>query len=249
MTMRYLLARRNAGVLAQVAAHERTLLAFDFDGTLAPIVAQRHRATMRAATAALLGRASARFAVAVISGRALADVRRKLTGSGVRVIFGGHGLPVPRGTGRTLSPLRKALRSLVALEAPALELDDKGSSLAVHFVGRGAQRLEPSVRRAFAETGVRARVVTGHRVIEFIAPQVGDKGRALREAMRRTHSSRALFIGDDRTDEDAFALAPALDVIGVRVGRRASSRAKYFVRDQREVDVLLRTLLRLRSPR
>ena len=66
--MRDLLARVNAGVLQQLA-WSRALLAFDFDGTLAPIVADRDRAAMRARTRRLFERVCARYPVAVISGR------------------------------------------------------------------------------------------------------------------------------------------------------------------------------------
>ncbi|MFT3708442.1 MAG: trehalose-phosphatase [Archangium sp.] len=248
--MRHLLAAAHEGVLQDLAAEPSTLLAFDFDGTLAPIVDQRQRASMRSTTAALLRETSARFKVAVISGRARADVKKRLSGSRVHLVFGGHGLGVARSTRRQLDPLRRVLRAIVATHAPRLELEDKGSALAVHFIGPSSERtFERLVLRAHEVTRVKARTVRGRRVIEFIAPEVGDKGDALREAMRLTRSARAVFVGDDRTDEDAFALAPRVDVLGVRVGRRASSCAPFFLRHQREVDVLLRTLLRLRSRR
>ena len=76
--MKPLLTRENRPLLDQLA-WSNVLLAFDFDGTLAPIVANRHRAAMRARTARLFAAVCARYPSAVISGRGTADV-----GIGVR---------------------------------------------------------------------------------------------------------------------------------------------------------------------
>jgi hypothetical protein len=53
-----------------------------------------------------------------------------------------------------------------------------------------------------------------------------------------------LFVGDDENDEQAFALDG--NTIGVRVGWKRKSRARYFLRSQREIDKLLELLV---SPR
>jgi trehalose 6-phosphate phosphatase len=71
--MRHLLSRDGRELLAQLAS-THVLLAFDFDGTLAPIVSDREGARMRASTARLFARVAAAYPVAVISGRARADV-------------------------------------------------------------------------------------------------------------------------------------------------------------------------------
>lgn len=63
--MRHLFARGREDVLTQLA-HSRCLLALDFDGTLAPIVAERDAAGMRAETRLLLARVAEHYPVAVI---------------------------------------------------------------------------------------------------------------------------------------------------------------------------------------
>ena len=73
--MKALLSRENRVLLDQLA-WSNVLLAFDFDGTLAPIVANRHQAAMRARTARLFSTVCERYPSAVISGRAKADVAR-----------------------------------------------------------------------------------------------------------------------------------------------------------------------------
>ena len=56
----------------------------------------------------------------------------------------------------------------------------------------------------------------------------------------------ALYVGDDRTDEDVFALP---QLVSVRVGAAPDSKARYHVRDQEEVDDLLERLVALRPRR
>ena len=69
-----------------------------------------------------------------------------------------------------------------------------------------------------------------------------NKGTALRHYLERFERTSALYVGDDRTDEDVFGLdLPGL--MSVRVGHRRTSRAAFFIHDQSEVDRLLQTLL------
>jgi trehalose 6-phosphate phosphatase len=73
--VKHILSRDHEGMLARLAG-ARALLAFDFDGTLAPIVADRHRAVMRQRTRSLLATAAKLYPCAVISGaRAMTSPR------------------------------------------------------------------------------------------------------------------------------------------------------------------------------
>ena len=57
----------------------------------------------------------------------------------------------------------------------------------------------------------------------------------------------ALYVGDDRTDEDAFA-QPIAGLVSVRVGPKAGSQAQFFLQEQPEVERLLDALLALVTP-
>ena len=94
-----------------------------------------------------------------------------------------------------------------------------------------------------------ARAQGGKCVFNVLPPKSGDKGEALLRAMRLLGCEHALFIGDDVTDEDAFALEPKGRVTGVRIGRKRGSAASYFVRDQEGIDELLKLLLVMRAER
>ena len=86
-----ILASRNHLVLARFA-RSNLLVAFDYDGTLAPIVQAPDRARMRPTTRRLLRSVTERYPCMVISGRARADLIRRLGDLPVEHVSGNHGL-------------------------------------------------------------------------------------------------------------------------------------------------------------
>ena len=245
--MRYVLARTNRDVLGRFAG-SRTLLAFDFDGTLAPIVTNPARAAMRSSTRRLLEDLARRYPCVVISGRSRADVGRRLLGVPLAGVVGNHGLEPGLATARAQ---RTARRWVPALEAgldgiPGVVVEDKGLSLAVHY--RGAPRKkETHARILAAAAGLGAvRLVGGKQVLNILPAGAPGKGRALERARARLGCDSAVYVGDDETDEDVFALDVPGRLLGIRVGRRRGSAAEYFIRTQREIDLLLRSFLAFR---
>src|SRR5262245_43366069 len=89
--MKRILAESNIEILAQFA-WARALVAFDYDGTLAPIVEERERAFMRARTRQLLERVANLYPCAIVSGRSRDDVMGRLEGIAVTHVIGNHGL-------------------------------------------------------------------------------------------------------------------------------------------------------------
>ena len=73
-------------------------------------------------------------------------------------------------------------------------------------------------------------------------------GRLLRELRERERlrCDTAIYVGDDETDEDVFALDQPGRLLSIRVGAKQASAASYCVRGQAEVDGLLRALINLR---
>jgi trehalose 6-phosphate phosphatase len=116
----------------------------------------------------------------------------------------------------------------------------------VHY--RAARDPGAAGRRVHAEASVltQVRLVPGKRVLNLVPAEAAHKGEALRHACTRLGCDAAVFVGDDVTDEDVFALRrPPPRLLGVRVGRSVRSCAPYYVRDQDEVDELLQRLLEL----
>ena len=243
------LAARHRPELEALAAG-RTLLAFDYDGVLAPLAKDPHGAGMRASTARLLRQVTKRWPVAVVSGRAWKDTARLSRGI-APVVVGNHGFelgharPVPR---RVLAEVQAWKRALqVELDGAPVYYEDKRSTLAVHY---GLSRRWRPVERAVHAAAARlegARLVHGKKVLNVLPADFPDKGDAVLALLGRLRLDAALYAGDDVTDEDAFRVGPPR-VFGVRVGAGRSA-APWRLPSQDDVDELLRVLAALRPAR
>ena len=249
--MNRLFAKQNLELLAQLA-WSNVLLAFDYDGTLAPIVADRELAKMRSKTAQLLCKVCQLYPCAVISGRSKADVGPRLGNAGVKYLIGNHGLE----PGRDLSEFASEI-SLVRPQlefalshCQGVELEDKIYSLAVHYrKSRQKRQARTAIRDAVLALPLAMRIVTGKLVVNVVPERAANKGDALLDLREQEAANTAFYVGDDMTDEDVFTLDQPGRLFTVRVGRSKASAAKYFLRDQREMDALLAKLVELRAKR
>ncbi len=242
--MRDILAERHREVLARFA-WSNVLLAFDYDGTLAPIVADPSRAVMRATTRDLLDRVCARYPVIVISGRAQADVRALLGDLAVRNVVGNHGIEPWTGTPGLAEEVRRWLPIVTERLAgfKGVHIEDKAYSLAIHYrQSREKQRARAAIHEATMQLGD-VRIIGGKLVVNVLPRDAPHKGMALERERERLACDTAIYLGDDETDEDVFALDQPGRLLSVRVGMKRSSAAGYFVRDQRAIDRFLRVLL------
>jgi len=246
--MKNILAVAQRGVV-EPFAWSRTLLAFDFDGTLAPIVTRPDAAQLRPVTRQLLAKACALYPSVVISGRAVADLAPRVAGVGLRACIGNHGLEPWRATAairRRVLRWRPGLESALGGE-PGVFIEDKGYSLAVHYRGSRAKK---RVRRLVAEVASSlggVRLMGGIEVVNLVPLDAPHKGMALERERRRLGCDTAIYVGDDETDEDVFALDQPGRLLSVRVGRKTASRADFYLNSQKDVDALLRLLVRLRE--
>ena len=242
------LSSRQRAIL-EAYAWSNVLLAFDFDGTLSPIVRDRDAAGMRVTTRRLLATLGRLYPCAVISGRSRADVATRLAGLPVRYIVGNHGLEPNRAMprfARAAATLRDELAGRLA-DAPGVEIEDKQFSLAIHYrKSRSKRAAKQAILGALSHCSVAHRIVPGKLVFNLLPEGAPHKGIALRELRRKAGVDTAIYVGDDVTDEDVFQLADP-GVLGVRVGRDRKSAAAYCVRDQRSVDRLLSTLVTFRT--
>ncbi len=244
--MSYLLDPSHRELLGEFA-RANVLLAFDFDGTLAPIVDHPRDAVMRPRTKKLLRRITRLYPCTVISGRARADVRHRLTGTGVQTVVGNHGadLWVSRGLAERVGVWSSILeKNLAGLEGVWVE--NKGLSLAVHYRNSPDKR---EARRRLRETALSlegARVTPAKESVNILSAASPDKGNAVEVQLQQFGCERAIFIGDDDTDEDVFTRDWGGVLMGVTVGARQSA-AHYRLRDQMEIDDLLEILVDFRG--
>jgi trehalose 6-phosphate phosphatase len=229
-------------------AARRLLVALDFDGTLAPIVRVPEDAAMRPSTAALLAEVARLYPCVVISGRARADVKKRLQGIPLRAVLGNHGMEPGRGLAtarKAVATWRRQLGTLLP-KVPGLIVEDKHASLAIHYRRASARAQRRQQILAAVDKLHDARVVEGKMVVNVLPKSAPDKGVALLLLCKRLRCEAALYVGDDVTDEDAFGLADRFPVLGVRVGRARRSQAATFLPSQADIDQLLTLLVRLR---
>lgn len=242
--MRYALSHRSKELLRRLTA-PKVLLAFDFDGTLAPIVADPDRARMRPRTRRLLLRLASRYPCIVLSGRSLEDLRGKLAGTGIVHAVGNHGAEPWGGARKARRQVArwKAALSRGLASIPGVRIEDKKLSLTVHY----RQCRRKAQARAQVLNAVRllpgARLIGGKQAVSIVPKDAPNKGTALQAELDRLAVDRALFVGDDETDEDVFSLRHGPRLFTIRVGRKHGSRARYFLRNQEDIDELLRLLL------
>lgn len=168
-----------------------------------------------------------------------------MEGTGIRELVGNHGAEPWEGGAkarRQTSQWARALcRELTGI--PGLRIENKIFSLTVHYRQCKAKReIHDRILRA-ARDLPHARIVGGKQAISLVSWDAPNKGYALTARLDRL-GCRAVFVGDDATDEDVFALRDDR-ILTVRVGRRKASQAQYFLKTQQEIDDLLRFIDRL----
>lgn len=220
-----------AEAVASVAADPASaVIALDFDGTLAPIVANPADSRLAAgALEVLRGLAAEVGALAFVSGRGAEELVR-LGGldriAGVQVL-GHYGLQRWHdGRLRTPPPdpavdvVRGRLPALLADAPPGVYVEDKHHSLAVHTRPAASPQaaldaVAPALRRLARDVGLEA--VPGRFVLELRPPGI-DKGTVVRDLVAETRARTVIYVGDDVGDLPAFRAVSDLRESGVIVG-------------------------------
>jgi trehalose 6-phosphate phosphatase len=232
------------------SASRRGLL-LDFDGTIAPFAAERSLATpypgIRSRLRALV-HAPRPTRVAIVSGRGLADLRARTAIEAPVELWGSHGLERLTADGREISaPAPERVRRLVddvgeAFAAQGLGevLERKPFGVAIHRRGnppelfeRARQELLERFASRAEEAGLQRLAFDGGVELRMIG---SDKGIAVRAMLAELGEDSAVaYLGDDLTDEDAFA---ALDGRGLTVLVREAwhpTRARAWIRPPDEL--------------
>lgn len=235
----YLFSKRNLEQLKN-PLWRQALFSFDFDGTLARLVKAPDEAGLSPETLSLLGRLASQTEVAIISGRSRRDLRRKVNLKHVELI-GNHGL---EGGWNRSADLRKAKKVCnqwkAKLEGAGFIVEDKTYTLTLHYRGRSIVERK-ALSQAIQSLQPIPRIIGGKYVFNLIPEGAPDKGKALLHLMAQKRKRRAFYIGDDETDEDVFRISGER-IFSVRVGKKNGSSARYFIRGQSQMDVLLELL-------
>ena len=205
-----------------------TLVAFDFDGTLAPIRDNPSDARLDRGALALLSQITRLQGVvtAIVSGRDADDLAARVTTSGAYLIAS-HGLEIRAPGGilvRDAPPLSIELHSDLGREiaGSGLRLETKKHALALHWRGIPYEAIAPVVEM-FDDWARQTHldVIEGRCVVEA-RRSGGGKEEALRWLARAIGAARVVYAGDDFTDFGPLKFAAE------------SGRALFVASDERE---------------
>jgi trehalose 6-phosphate phosphatase len=208
-------------------------LLLDIDGTLLDIAPTPNEVVVPPDLPKTLAEVSERLggSLALVSGRPIREIDRffpELQGPAI----GGHGAemrPVAGGAiieghGTVLDAEFKDRLKAIATAHPGVLVEDKGYSLALHYrlVPKQGVALLHDVKHAYEAWGDQSiELLSGKAVVELKFAGF-NKGSAVRQLMTYSpFKGRApIFVGDDHTDEDAFAVVPEFKGHAISVGRK-----------------------------
>ncbi|SDJ38195.1 trehalose-phosphatase [Actinokineospora alba] len=237
--------------IVQIARTPRLLVACDYDGTLAPIVEDPEKARPHTESVGALRSLAGlhETTTAVISGRALRDLATLSRLPSEVHLVGSHGSEFDVGFVHALDAEARALHARVEAElerlvdgAAGVQLEVKPASIAVHVRRAAADVAERilAVVRSGPCTWEGVQVTEGKAVVELAVIHT-DKGHALDVLRHQVGATAAIFVGDDVTDEKAFARLSGPDV-GIKVGD-GESLAVYRINDPIDVATVLAMVL------
>jgi trehalose 6-phosphate phosphatase len=228
------------------------LCAFDFDGTLAPIVKDPGRACIPAAVSRRMALLAEHVRVAVISGRSVEDVAPRLDFL-AEFVVGNHGIEGVPGWEDRSARYRQLCREWEqrlnlaladrSLFEPGVWVENKICSLSVHYrLARDRAEMEKRLLQLFGALLPSARIMSGKCVFNLLPEDAPDKGMALARLCEITGAPGTIYVGDDVTDEDVFKIRRR-DWLTVRIERSAESSAEFYLHHRLDMVHLLDVLI------
>ncbi len=240
------------------------MLLLDYDGTLTPIVERPELAVLSPDMRELLKRASQHYTLGIISGRSLAGVKELVGLEGI-YYAGNHGFEISGPGVKLVKPEAERARPILVKLCEELRsklsnikgaiVEDKGSTASVHYrlvaqeeFGRLKNIFEEAVKPHIDSGAVR--VTHGKKVFEIRPNVEWDKGKAvlwISSVVDPKGELKPVYVGDDRTDEDAFSALREKGITILVSERPIESNAKYFVKNVGEVKVFFERLINLKT--
>lgn len=237
------------------------LLFLDFDGTLSPIVEHHNDAEISDEMRGLVEELAGKYPVAVVSGRGLADVKKRVALPEL-YYAGSHGFEIsgPDGFARDhedavqvipvfneLEPiLREKLKHIAGID-----FERKKFTLAIHYrqvkpeQEQDVHKIVPEVLRNYPKVAAAG----GKKVIEIKPAIDWHKGKAvefLKSVLSDKKNPFSIYLGDDVTDEDAFKYVS--NGLGILVGDHGvATYAEYHLEDLEQVKQFFEKLLNLKT--
>lgn len=231
-------------------------LFLDYDGTLTRIVKMPEKAIISQRTKNLLEKLSEnpKCKISIISGRGLQDIKNKVGLKNI-IYVGNHGLEI-EGTKikfestalKNYRTITKNIKNELAQRLSGIKgviLEDKGFSLAIHFRLVDKNQIHQVKAIVYETTMIytvrnKIKIQSGKMLLEIKPPLCWDKGKvalwllARQKFALKEKGLLPFYIGDDKTDEDAFR-ALRNRGITIFVGKPNVSNAQYYLKNTKEV--------------
>ena len=244
-------------------SNKEVLIFLDYDGTLTPIVDTPDLAILSKDVHDCLKELAEKYTVSIVSGRATDDVRSKVN---IQNIFyaGSHGFEIIRPDGEAvIHPQAQAMRFLIEEVYDELKeqtkdikgalIEDVKYTVSVHYrlvAEEDFPKMEEATKNILDKYPQLLKT-DGKKVFELRPNIDWHKGKAVQWILDfmqfQPDRNRVLYIGDDRTDEDAFEVITDKG-IGILVAEELrESQAHYYVSNVEEVKKVLEFFNSLKS--
>lgn len=213
MSLNLVKENRNSFEFLRQEPHN-TIIFTDIDGTLSEIAATPKDASISDRMKTALIELAGIYQVVVVSGRPALEAKNMIADS--RIIYlGNHGLErltdnelIEMGSLQDLQTVKKIKEAIEHLseEIEGVRLEDKRSSLAIHYrlaadPEIALQKILSAINSLVSQEGFQ--ILKGRKVVE-LKPRRSNKGDAIAAIIGDSHRRQVIYLGDDRTDVDAF---------------------------------------------
>ncbi|MFW6001535.1 MAG: trehalose-phosphatase [Halanaerobium sp.] len=257
MNKNYLLKDRNlARVKKYINEAGNVFLFLDYDGTLAPFNPLPEEAYALENSVEMLKKFSKteKYKLSFVSGRKLSGLQQMIEIENANYA-GSHGLEVKlvyeeqitypfqkNNLDQKSSTLYQKTKEKYEIMAD-VKLEDKGFGIALHCSSEEQKNeIAARLKADFADSSYQ--VLAGRKLVE-IRPEGWDKGKAVEyisEKIKEYYNIEdylSIYIGDDRTDEDAFKVIESGISIYVKNDDNLKTAADYYLNDPEDTAKLL----------
>ncbi|RAK06324.1 trehalose 6-phosphate phosphatase [Halanaerobium saccharolyticum] len=260
MNNSYVLDEQNLNKIKNSLARvENIFLFLDYDGTLAPFKVDPLSAFALPEAESSLKKLekSQKYHLSLVSGRKLSELKKMIDLNRCHYA-GSHGLEIEMSfTKGVIYPHQKQELDVLSRKnyqksrekyskLDGVRVEDKGFGLALHFESENEQSAEEKKLQALFENTA-YQVLSGRKLIE-IRPVGWDKGKAINyisDQIRKNleiDNILRIYIGDDRTDEDAFEVIKDGITIYVQNEDDLNTEAEYYLKNPEDTAELLKVI-------
>ncbi len=237
--------------------NKKLILLLDYDGTLTPIVSRPELAVLSDDMRRILKKISKRYPLAIISGRSLEDVKKLVDVENI-YYAGNHGFEISNDV-KLVNPDAEKIKPAIAEICEQMQsrvghikgsiVENKGVTASVHYRMVSdddfieLEKIFDEVVASYVEEG-KIKITHGKKVFELRPNIEWNKGKAVKwviDAIRK--KGTPVYVGDDRTDEDAFTVLRNKGVTVLVSEKVKKTNAEYYLRNVDEVKIFLEGLL------